>query len=173
MKITLSIDSNIEIGRMCFESIEIGHMILSSIVNWLDDDVKHIFFCSKLVQHPASEVRSALAAKDFLPLKLLEAFVDDASIDVVRQLANNSSVLKAFKLPLLQKMINRDVIVAEDIADNLYRVSKLVRVGVIQALLQHTDPKVVEKAEDFACDEDEIDWYESKEHEDEFDEDEK
>ena len=165
MKITLSIDSK--------ESIDIGQMILSSIVSWLDDDVKHVFFCSMLAKHPASEVRSAIAGKDFLPLDVLESFVDDASIEVVRQLANNKRVLKLFELPLLQKMINRDVIVAEDIADNLHRVSKLVRVGVIQALLQHADPKVVEIAENFACDEDEIEWYESKEDEDEFDEDEK
>ena len=124
---------------------------------------------TRLAQHPASEVRSAIAGKESLPLNVLVAFVDDASIEVVRQLANNRLALKLFELPLLQKMINRDVSVADDIADNLHRVSKLVRVGVIQALLQYTDPKVVEKAENFACDEDEFDW--DKRDEDECDQD--
>jgi hypothetical protein len=149
MKITLSIDSR--------ESIEIGHMDLASIVNWLDDDVQHAFFYSRLAQHPASEVRSAIAGKASLPLDVLVELAGDASIEVVRQLANNQRALKLFELPLIQKIIIRDVSVADEIADNLYRVSKLVRVGVIQALLQHTDPKVAEKAENFVCDADEFD----------------
>ena len=144
MKITLSIDSK--------ESIEIGHSDLASIVGWLDDEVRYALFFSKLANHPASEVRSAVAGKTTLQMDALEILVNDASIEVVRQVANNERALMLFELSAIQEMIRRDVSVAADIADNLYLVRNDVREGVIQTLLQHADPKVVETAESFEFD---------------------
>ena len=63
--------------------------------------------------------------------------------------ASNESALKKFKLSLLQEMIARDVSVATTIADSLYFVGKELYEDVIQTLLQHDDPKVVETAESF------------------------
>jgi len=144
MKITLSIDSK--------ESIEIGHSDLASIIGWLDDDVRYALFYSRLANHPASEVRSAAAGKATLQVDALEVLANDASIEVVRQVANNERALMLFELSAIQEMIRRDVSVAADIADNLYMVRKGVREDVIQTLLQHADPMVVETAESFECD---------------------
>lgn len=141
MKITLSIDSK--------ESIEINHTDLATIIGWLDDDVRYALFLSRLVNHPASEVRSAVAGKTTLPIEALEALVNDASIEVVRQVANNDRALGLLELAQIQEMIRRDVSVAGDIADNLHMMREDVREGVIQTLLQHTDPKVAETAESF------------------------
>lgn len=144
MKITLSIDAK--------EFIEINHTDLATVIGWLDDDARYALFLSRLVNHPASEVRSAVAGKTTLPIEALETLVNDASIEVVRQIANNERALGLFELSAIQEMIRRDVSVAADIADNLHMVREDVRESVIQALLQHTDPKVTETAESFESD---------------------
>lgn len=144
MKITLSIDSK--------ESIEIGHSDLADILNWLEDNTRHSFFFARLAGHPASEVRSAVADKTELPIETLEQLARDASIEVVRRVANNERALRVFELPLIQEMIHRDVCVAADIANNLHVVRGDVREETIQTLLQHADPRVVETAESFECD---------------------
>jgi len=151
MKVTLSIDSK--------KTIEIGHSELANIICWSDDDRRHAAFFTPLFDHPASEVRSAVAGKSCLPLDELECLSRDASIDVVRVVANNKRALKMFEAPLFLKMISRDVSVAAEIADNLNRVRKSSRQDVIQALLQHTDPKIVETTQNFV-DEDEEDYFE-------------
>jgi flagellin-specific chaperone FliS len=80
----------------------------------------------------------------------------DASIEVVRQVANNRRALKMFKNSLILEMIARDVSVAADIADNLSKILDEMREEIIQALLQHADPKVVETAQSFVRDAEEI-----------------
>lgn len=139
MKITLSIDSK--------ETIEIGHSDLAHIVNWLDDDTRHADFFSRLAEHPASEVRSAVAIKSFLPFEALEQLARDASIEVVRQVANNERALEMFDISLIQDMINRDVSVASEMAENLSMVREYIREELAYALSKHTDPKVVDAAE--------------------------
>jgi hypothetical protein len=139
MKITLSVDSK--------ESIEIGHSDLADILSWLEDNTRHAFFFARLAGHPVSEVRSAVAGKTELPIETLEQLARDASIEVVRRVANNERALRLFELPLIQEMIHRDVCVAADIADNLQVVREDVREAVIQTLLHHADPRVAEAAE--------------------------
>lgn len=141
MKITISIDSK--------QTIEVGHSDLANIVNWLADEPRHSAFFSALVTHPASEVRSAVAGKLCLPVQLLEELVSDSSINVVRQVANNETALNLFDLGLLTTMIERDVNVASDLADNLYMVSEECLSTIIDYLLQHTDPQVVDAAASF------------------------
>ena len=142
MKITLSVDSK--------ESIEIGHSDLADFISWLEDNTRHAIFFSRLAGHPVSEVRSAVADKTELPIESLEQLARDPSIEVVRRVANNERALRLFELPLIQEMINRDVSVAADIANNLYVVREDVREGIIQTLLQYSDPKVVETTQSFA-----------------------
>lgn len=146
MKVTLCIDSK--------ESIEIGHSDLATLVGCLDDDMRYAFSFLTLVNHPASEVRSAVACKTSLPINALEVLAADASIEVVRQVANSERALQSFELPLVQAMIRRDVSIAADIAENLPMLSESVRLGVIQNLLQHDDPRVVEAARKFGSE----DW---------------
>lgn len=144
MKVTLSIDSQ--------ESIEIGHSDLGFIVNCLDDNARHADFFSRLAEHPASEVRSVAAGKSCLPLDALERLAHDASIEVVRCVANNERALEMFDVSLIQEMINRDVSVAADIADNLSLVREYIREEVAYALSKHDDPKVADAAARFTCD---------------------
>lgn len=141
MKITISINSK--------QSIEVGHSELANIVNWLADEPRHSAFFSALVSHPASEVRSAVAGKLCLPVQLLKKLASDSSINVVRQVANNETALNLFDLDLLTTMIERDVNVASDLADNLYMVCEERLDEIIHSLLQHTDPQVVDAAANF------------------------
>lgn len=141
MKITLSIDGK--------ESMEIGHSDLSIIVSCFNDDSSHSRFFSGLYNHPASEVRSAVAIMTSMPIETLEHLAHDSSIEVVRQVANNNRALKMFEVSLIQEMIKRDVSVASDIAENLGCIGESEREEVIQMLLQHNDPKVVETAQGF------------------------
>ena len=141
MKITLSIDSK--------ETIEIGHLDLANIVNWLDDNEKYESFFFLLADHPSSDVRCAVADKTNCPPRALKKLARDPSVEVVRTVASNEHALKKLKLSLIQEMIGRDVSVAATIADYLHQVNEEIREEVIQALLQHADPKVVETAENF------------------------
>lgn len=141
MKITLSIDSK--------ETIELSISDSANIVGWIDDEAKYASFFSLLAEHPSSEVRCVAARKEFLPLKVLKQLARDSSIEVVRTVASNEAALKNFKVSLIQEMIARDVSVAMAVADSLIFVGEDLHEDVIQTLLQHTDPKVVETAESF------------------------
>ena len=149
MKITLSIDSG--------KSLDIGRADLETILMCLDDNKRHALFFAPLFDHPASEIRSQIAAMSFLPLDELECLSRDPSIEVVRQVAANNRALKYFKAPLILEMINRDVSVAANIADNLNDIRESAREEVIEVLLQHTDPRVVETAQTFVDDYDLVD----------------
>ena len=141
MKITLSINSK--------KSIEIGHTDLAMIIMCLDNDKRHGKFFSRLFDHPASEVRSEVAGLSFLPLAELECLSRDTSIDVVQKVANNKRALKYFEAPLIVKMISRDVSVATAIAYNLDKIRESARDEVIEVLLDHADPTVMEIAQQF------------------------
>lgn len=145
MNIALSMaDSN--------ESIEIKHSDLESVVSRLDDDVCYGFIFSRLVTHAASEIRSVVARKATVPIEILEQLVSDVSIEVVRQLANNYSALQLLELSQFELMINRDVSVAAEIAENLFMMREDVRDDVIQILINHTDPMVVQTVESYLND---------------------
>ena len=144
MGIKLSIDS--------MHHIAIGNSELATIITCLNTDKRLGQFCAHLFDHPASEVRSAVAAISTLPLDELQCLASDPSIEVVRQVANNNRALKYFGAPLLLKMIRRDVSVAAGIAGNLFWIRESVRRDVIDALLQHTDPAVVETTQTFVDD---------------------
>jgi len=144
MNVTLSIDSTDSM-----ESIKVSHSELATIVGWLNDDFHHARFFSRLIDHPASEVRSALACMSSSSVETLENLARDASIEVVRQVASRKRALKAFKFTLIEEMINRDVSVASEIADNLSNIPEGMCKKVIEVLLQHSDPKVVETTESY------------------------
>jgi hypothetical protein len=143
MRITLSVDGT--------ESMEIGYADLSIIVSCFNDDSSHSGLFAQLYDHPASEVRTAVAIMTSMPIETLSHLAHDSSIEVVRQVANNNRALKSFDASLLQKMIKRDVSVASDIAENLSWVGENAREDIIRTLLQHSDPKVVEIALKFKC----------------------
>lgn len=148
MKITLTVDSNI--------TVEIKHSDLANVVSWLDDDVCYGFIFSRLVNHAASEIRSEVARKTTVPIEVLEKLVSDVSIEVVRQVANNDRALQLLGLTQFELMINRDVSVAVDIAENLSIMREDVREDVIKILMKHADPMVVKIVENYIKDLDEI-----------------
>ncbi|OIR01265.1 hypothetical protein GALL_167370 [mine drainage metagenome] len=137
MKISLSIDSK--------ESIELSLMDAENVAGLLDDE-KYTKFFTLLAEHPSSEVRSAIAFKSNWPQITYRQLARDPSIEVVRNIAFNEDAMSQFKLPLILEMVDRDVSVATNIAEWLHLVNEEVRDEVIQALLQHEDPKVVETA---------------------------
>ena len=139
MKTTVSIDSQ--------ESIEMKYSDLANFVNWLNDDKQYAAFFARLAEHPASEVRSAVADKAALPIEIIEKLARDPSVEVVRHVANNEHAMEKFELSLIQEMIDRDVSVASDIADNLSMVRKDATDDIILMLMKHPDPKVVETAQ--------------------------
>ena len=141
MKITLSIDST--------ETIALNLADAANIVSWIDDDEKYAPFFSLLAERPSSGVRCVPASKCCVPIKVLKQLARDSSIEVVRTVASNETALKKFKVSLIQEMIARDVSVAMAVADSLIFVGEELHEEVIQTLLQHDDPKVVETAESF------------------------
>ena len=136
MKVTLSVDST--------ESIEIGYSDLALIVSWLDDEPRNLAFLSVLAAHPASEVRCAAAGKSCLPAELLGKLALDESIEVVRGVACNETALRLFDQHQFQAMIERDVSVASDLANNLSMVNETSLDSLILSLLKHPDPKVAD-----------------------------
>ena len=141
MKITLSIDSK--------EPIELSLSDAANIVGWLDDDEKYASFFSLLAAHPSSEVRCVVANKRCVSLKVLKLLARDSSIEVVRTVAANEGAMQQFKVSLIQEMIALDVSVAMTIADYMSFYSPPLPDEVIQTLLQHDDPKVVNSVFEF------------------------
>ena len=142
MKVTLSIDSK--------QSTEIKPSDLATIIGDLPDDLAHAILFAPLCDHPSSEVRCAIAGLSYMSSDTLEILARDASIEAVRQVANNKRALQTFKAPLILEMIRRDVSVALEISGNLsWILVNEIREEVIQALLLHTDSQVVEATRDF------------------------
>ena len=141
MKILLTIDSK------C--SVEIHHSDVAGITSWLADEERNAAFFSRLSKHPASEVRASVASMNSMPLTRLRRLACDQSIEVVRQVANNDQALETFDISLIKEMIERDVSVAADIADNLSLVHEQIQDEVIDLLMSHDDPRVYEAADRF------------------------
>ncbi|MDP2762036.1 MAG: hypothetical protein Q8O64_16845 [Sideroxyarcus sp.] len=141
MKITLSIDSK--------ESIEIERYVLARFIDFMDDDAPLSKFFSVLASHPASEVRCAVASKSCLPIDLLEKMAHDESVEVVQEVACNETALNCFDQHQLQAMIDRDVSVASQLADNLFLVNLDKRDDLIYLLNKHPDPQVVDTVAEF------------------------
>lgn len=141
MKITLSIDSK--------EYLEIADSDLANYALCLDDENRNASFFAKLALHPASEVRSSVADKYCLPIEAIKLLARDASINVVKCVANNQRALEMLNVSLIQEMINRDVSVAVEIADNLSMVRHDMHDELIEILLKHADPQVVQSTERF------------------------
>lgn len=141
MKITLSIDSK--------ETIELSLSYSARIVSMLNDDEQYASFFSALTQHPSSEVRQQIAYKSYSPLKTLRHLAQDSSIGVVATVACNDTALASFKLSIFREMIERDVSVAINIAENLHVVNEEIRSEVMDILLQHDDPLVAQIAYKF------------------------
>jgi predicted transcriptional regulator len=135
MKVTVSIDSH--------ETIEMNHADLSHFVSLLYDEKQYAAFFERLAEHPASDVRYAVADKSVLPIEVVTKLARDPSITVVRHVANNERAMETFDASLIKEMICRDVSVAEEIADNLSWVGQVARDEVIQMLMKHSDPKIV------------------------------
>jgi len=136
MKVKLTIDSG------C--SFEIPYAELTKIIELLADKLPEGIFLSKLACHQSSYVRSAVAAMPELESGTLERLARDVSIDVLRKVANNKRALRMFKNQLILEMIGRDVSVANVIAENLPYILDDSREEIIQNLLSHPDPCVVE-----------------------------
>lgn len=141
MKVTLFINSS--------DSLEIDHSDLSSIINVLSDKKSNAHFISSLRNHPVSEIRRVVADNPYMGIDTLKYLARDKSIRVVRSVADNNRALTKFKSSLLLEMISRDVSVAKVIALSLGSISKKTCNKIIPALLQHTDPAVVEIAQNY------------------------
>jgi len=138
MKITLSIDSK--------EYLEIGNSDLANFAISMDDENRYASFYAQLALHPASEVRSSVADKYWMPIEAVKLLARDVSIEVVQRVANNERALQMFEAALVNEMISRDVSVAVEIADNLSMVRQGIQEELIKTLLMHADPRVVEAA---------------------------
>jgi len=141
MRITVCIDSN--------ETIEIRYSDLKRMIGSLEADDRNMPLFAALASHPASYIRSLVAAKRCLPVDLLGNMARDKSAEVVRCVALNSHAVKKFDVSLVQEMINRDVGVANTIAGCIFRGCKSglhERKDIIQLLLMHADPGVIEMA---------------------------
>jgi len=134
MRISISINAK--------NSILIGSSDTAFIIGCLPDDQRHATFFSRLIDHPAAEVRGAVAAMSCMDADTLEQLAADNSIEVVQQVARNKRALRNFKKSLILKMIERDVSVAAEIAENLEEVQEDYRAEITDVLSQHPDPKV-------------------------------
>ena len=145
MKVRLTIDD--------VHIFEIGCADIASLIRCLPDDLPHAIMLSRFCEHPSSEVRCAIAAMNFMSSNVLEMLARDTCIKVVSRVACNHRALKYFQSPVILEMISRDVSIGLDIAENLAWIQDDVRVEVVQALLCHGDPTVVEIALNFMNDE--------------------
>lgn len=137
MKITLSIDSKHSMEVTCSELVD--------FLGFFNDNSSSADFYNVLASHPASRVRAAVAEKTCLPVATLEKLAVDPSIEVVQKVACNETALMAFGAELFKTMIERDVIVALELASNgLDSIKPSVRKAVTEMLMRYEDPDVLD-----------------------------
>ncbi|PPD51382.1 MAG: hypothetical protein CTY12_08045 [Methylotenera sp.] len=138
MRITLSINSE--------HSIELTYDQATSVVYELDDKPALADFFAKAANHPASQMRCIVARKSCLPISVLKKLAHDSHGDVVREVAQNKTALKAFSADLLIHMMNRDFGVAFELADNLSLIEDIAtRDSVINFMQERGDPEMLGK----------------------------
>lgn len=138
MRITLSINSD--------HSIELNYDQAASVMYELDDKPALAGFFAEAANHSASQMRCVVARKSCLPISVLEKLAHDSHCDVVREVAQNKTALKAFSADLMIHMMNRDFGVAFELADNLSLIEDIAtRDSVISSMQERGDPEIVGK----------------------------
>lgn len=144
MKITLSIDSE--------HSVELGYKALVNCLDDLGDEPAQANFFNALIVHPSSNVRYILAQKECLPISALEILANDPHIEVIREVSQNKTALKAFSADLFIRMIERDFCIALELAGRLSLIKDdATREGIITAMQQSGDPELQGKIAKYAC----------------------
>jgi len=90
VKITLTINSA--------HSVDLNHSQATYAIADLKDDLALADLYAEAASHPSSEVRCVVATKKCLPIYALEKLANDLHLDVVREVAKNSSALKSLVL---------------------------------------------------------------------------
>jgi hypothetical protein len=138
MKITLSINSG--------HSVDLNYSQTTNVLCDIGDDPALADFYAEAANHPSSQVRCIVATKECLPIHVLEKLANDPHIDVVREVAQNSSALKSFSAELFIQMIARDLGIAFELADKLPLIEEeATREGVIAVMLKIGDPQLQSK----------------------------
>lgn len=138
MRITLSINSE--------QSIELNYAQATSVMYELDDKPGLADFFAVIANYPASQMRCIVARKNCLPISVLEKLANDSHCDVVREVAQNKTALKAFSADLLIHMMNRDFGVAFELANNLSLIEDVAtRNSVINFMQESADPEILGK----------------------------
>ncbi len=135
MKITLSINSE--------QSVEIGYQALVNCLDDLGDTPDMADFFNALLTHPSSNVRYILAQKECLSISALEILANDPHIEVMREVSQNKTALKAFSADLLIRMIERDFCIALELVSRLSLLKDdATRESVITAMQKSDDPEL-------------------------------
>lgn len=126
--------------------LRIGYAQATSVVYDLDDKPALAEFFAEVASHPASQMRCIVATKSCLPIPVLEKLAKDPHSDVVREIAQNKSALKAFSADLLIGMMSRDFGVAFELVKKLTFIEdNATRESVIMAMQKSGDPELLGK----------------------------
>ena len=138
MRITLSINSE--------HSIELSYDQAASVMYELDDKPALAGFFAEAAYHSASQMRCIIARKSCLPISVLEKLANDLHGDVIREVAQNKTALKAFSADLLIDMMSRDFGVAFELVGNLSLIEDpTTRNSVISFMQGRGDPEILGK----------------------------
>lgn len=138
MKITLTVDSK--------HSVELDYQAVVSCLDDLGDEPSLSNLFGALVNHPSSNVRYILAQKECLPISALAVLANDPHIEVVREVSQNKTALKAFSADQFIRMIERDFCIALELAERLSLIEdNATRGSVILEMQKSGDPELLAK----------------------------
>lgn len=136
MKVTLMIEGKNKI------SIELGYDDLSVTVSNLPDTTENIDTYAVLAEHPSVAVRESVAGKDKLDEATVNLLAGDSDVCVIRALVRSDKARECLTTEQLVGMINRDVEVAENIANYVESYEGASSDDIAEALAKHADPRV-------------------------------
>ena len=122
------------------QPINLSYQALSALIQALPDNPNYQAFYSEQANHPSSEVRSAIAAKEHLTEAAIHQLAKDSSSAVLDQLVYNPSAQAQLNPVDLEGIFARSVEAAKIVTYTLDRWND--QKSIVELLLQHPDPMI-------------------------------
>lgn len=123
--------------------VELGHDELSNICCSLSESRKNEEIFHELAKSPSEGVRESVAWKKHLTKKTARLLLNDASIEVLREIVGHGTAKGLITEDDISRLISlQDTAIMVTIAENVYEYHNCDEVFIYNALLNQADPQV-------------------------------
>ena len=124
-------------------STPISYNTFASVVSETPDSKGNQEFFAIAAKHLAQNVRENVASKDNLDKATVDLLSNDSSVNVLRNLVRTAGFKKYAKQDLLEKLIQQDPDIAQDIAGDRESYEQADANKIIDLIIKLNDPYVI------------------------------